>query len=66
MLESGQRVALKVLHGQITAGPELLSELQREFQLLQSLSHPNIVRAPTWTGTATLHSSRWSTCEACP
>ena len=45
MPDSGQRVALKVLHGQITAKPELFSELQHEFQLLQSLSHPNIVRA---------------------
>jgi serine/threonine protein kinase len=45
MPDSGQRVALKVLHGQITGKPELLAELQREFQLLQSLSHPNIVRA---------------------
>ena len=45
MPDSGQRVALKVLHGQITAKPELFSELLHEFQLLQSLSHPNIVRA---------------------
>jgi serine/threonine protein kinase len=43
--ESGQRVALKVLHGQISGRPQLFSELQREFQLLQSLSHPNVVRA---------------------
>jgi serine/threonine protein kinase len=43
--ESGQRVALKVLHGQIAGKPQLFSELQREFQLLQSLSHPNVVRA---------------------
>jgi hypothetical protein len=45
MPESGQRVALKVLHGQIAGKPQLFSELQREFQLLQSLSHPNVVRA---------------------
>ena len=43
--EAGQRVALKVLHGQVSGRPELLAELQREFQLLQSLSHPNVVRA---------------------
>jgi serine/threonine protein kinase len=43
--ESGQRVALKVLHEQIAGKPQLFSELQREFQLLQSLSHPNVVRA---------------------
>jgi serine/threonine protein kinase len=43
--ESGQRVALKVLHGQIAAKPQSFAELQREFQLLQSLSHPNVVRA---------------------
>ncbi len=38
----GQRVALKVLHGQ---APNRLAELRREFQHLQSLTHPNIVRA---------------------
>jgi serine/threonine protein kinase len=43
--ESGQRVALKVLHGQIAGEPQSFAELQREFQLLQSLSHPNVVRA---------------------
>jgi serine/threonine protein kinase len=43
--DSGQRVALKVLHAQIAGKPQLFSELQREFQLLQSLSHPNVVRA---------------------
>src|SRR5580704_6251183 len=43
--ESGQRVALKVLHAQIAGKPQLFAELQREFQLLQSLSHPNVVRA---------------------
>ena len=44
MPDAGQRVALKVLHGQISSRADLLAELQREFQLLQSLSHPNIVR----------------------
>jgi serine/threonine protein kinase len=42
--EAGQRVALKVLHTQLTGSADSPSELQREFQLLQSLSHPNIVR----------------------
>ena len=40
--DGGQRVALKVLHGQ---APNQLAELRREFQHLQSLTHPNIVRA---------------------
>jgi eukaryotic-like serine/threonine-protein kinase len=40
----GQRVALKVLHTTVTQRDDLLTELRREFQLLQSLSHPNIVR----------------------
>jgi serine/threonine protein kinase len=41
---SGKRVAIKVLHTAVTEREELLSELQREFQHLQLLSHPNIVR----------------------
>jgi serine/threonine protein kinase len=40
----GQRLAIKVLHSAITEKMELLQELRREFQDLQSLSHPNIVR----------------------
>jgi serine/threonine protein kinase len=39
--EGGQRVALKVLHEQ---APNQLDDLRREFQRLQSLTHPNIVR----------------------
>jgi serine/threonine protein kinase len=39
-----QRIAVKVLHTEITRRPELLFELRREFQHMQSLSHPNIVR----------------------
>ena len=42
--ESDQRVALKVLHTAVSARKELLADLQREFQHLQLLSHPNIVR----------------------
>jgi serine/threonine protein kinase len=41
---SGQRIAIKVLHTAVTERGELLAELQREFQHLQLLSHPNIVR----------------------
>jgi serine/threonine protein kinase len=41
---SGQRIAIKVLHTAVTQREELLAELQREFQHLQLLSHPNIVR----------------------
>lgn len=37
-------VAVKVLHGAVTERPELHDELRREFQHLQALSHPNIVR----------------------
>jgi serine/threonine protein kinase len=39
-----QNIALKVLHTEVIQRPDLLAELRREFQLLQSLSHPNIVR----------------------
>lgn len=39
-----QKVALKVLHTEIIKRPRLFAELRREFQHLQSLSHPNIVR----------------------
>jgi serine/threonine protein kinase len=40
----GQRLAIKVLHAAVTKRREMLTELQMEFQYLQSLSHPNIVR----------------------
>ncbi|HEV2702280.1 MAG TPA: protein kinase [Steroidobacteraceae bacterium] len=39
-----QRIALKVLHTEVVRRPGLLTELRGEFQCLQSLSHPNIVR----------------------
>ena len=39
-----RRLAIKVLHTAIARREELLTELQREFQHLQLLSHPNIVR----------------------
>ena len=39
-----QRVALKVLHTDVIKRPRLFTELRREFQHLQSLSHPNVVR----------------------
>jgi len=42
--EVGQRVALKVLHNAVAERPDMLTELRREFQHLQSLSHPNIIR----------------------
>lgn len=38
------RLAIKVHHSDVKQHPELLAELRREFQRLQSLSHPNIVR----------------------
>ncbi len=41
---TGRRVAVKVLHTSVTMREELLSELRREFQHLQALSHPNVVR----------------------
>ena len=41
---AGRRLAIKVLHTAVTQREELLAELQREFQHLQLLSHPNIVR----------------------
>jgi serine/threonine protein kinase len=41
---AGQRVAIKVLPAAITRRRDLLTELQMEFQYLQSLSHPNIIR----------------------
>jgi serine/threonine protein kinase len=44
LLTPGQRLAIKVLHTAVTERRELLSELQREFQNLQLLSHPNVVR----------------------
>jgi len=41
---TNQRLAIKVLHSAVAQREELLAELQREFQHLQLLSHPNIVR----------------------
>jgi serine/threonine protein kinase len=40
----GQKLAIKVLHTAVTKRAELLTQLRREFQQLQLLSHPNIVR----------------------
>ena len=42
--DSGQRVAIKVLSAATAQRPQLLEELRGEFQRLQALSHPNIVR----------------------
>jgi len=42
--DGGQRVALKILHTDIVKRPQLVQELRSEFQRLQALSHPNIVR----------------------
>jgi serine/threonine protein kinase len=39
-----QRLAVKVLHPAVAKRAELLAELRREFQSLQMLSHPNIIR----------------------
>jgi serine/threonine protein kinase len=43
-IPSDQRIALKVLHTEVVRRPGLLTELRGEFQCLQSLSHPNIIR----------------------
>jgi hypothetical protein len=43
-LPSGQRLAIKVLHSAVTTRTSLFTALRREFQHLQLLSHPNIVR----------------------
>jgi serine/threonine protein kinase len=39
-----QRLAIKVLHAGVARRAELLADLRREFQSLQLLSHPHIVR----------------------
>ena len=39
-----QRLAVKVLHPAVAKRAELLAELRREFQSLQMLTHPNIIR----------------------
>ncbi|GAC1329259.1 MAG: hypothetical protein NVSMB15_01530 [Steroidobacteraceae bacterium] len=41
---AGQRLAIKVLYSAVTQRDEVLIELQRQFQHVQLLSHPNIVR----------------------
>lgn len=40
-----RRIAVKVMNSSVRDRPELLAELRREFQNLQNLAHPNIVRA---------------------
>jgi len=40
----GQKLAIKVLHTAVTKRADLLTQLRREFQHLQLLSHPNILR----------------------
>jgi serine/threonine protein kinase len=42
--EMGHKLAIKVLHSVVLDQPGLFDELRSEFQHLQSLSHPNIVR----------------------
>jgi serine/threonine protein kinase len=42
--EAANKLAIKVLHSVVLDRPELFDELRSEFQHLQSLSHPNIVR----------------------
>ena len=42
--EGHEKIAVKVLHPNVLRRPPLFSELRREFQRLQLLSHPNIVR----------------------
>ncbi len=39
-----QKLAIKVLHTAVTKRAELLTQLRREFQQMQLLAHPNIVR----------------------
>jgi serine/threonine protein kinase len=39
-----QRLAIKVLHPAVAKRADLLADLRREFQSLQLLSHPNIIR----------------------
>ncbi len=41
---AGQRLAIKLLHSAVTQRDEVLIELQRQFQHVQLLSHPNIIR----------------------
>src|SRR5882757_2511626 len=40
----GRKLAIKVLHTAVTKRAELLTQLRGEFQQLQQLSHPNVVR----------------------
>ena len=39
-----QRLAIKILHSSVAKRAELLADLRREFQSLQLLSHPHILR----------------------
>jgi serine/threonine protein kinase len=41
---AGRKLAVKVLHAAVAKRAELLTQLRKEFQQLQLLSHPNILR----------------------
>jgi len=42
--ETGRKTAIKVLHKAVSGRPDSYNEWRREFQYLQSLSHPSILR----------------------
>ncbi|MFN8606343.1 MAG: protein kinase [Vulcanimicrobiota bacterium] len=47
-LDEKDKVAIKVIHRQFAQDPDFQARLQREFEVLRSLSHPGIVRVLEW------------------
>jgi serine/threonine-protein kinase len=60
--QTGQIVALKVLHARLSADEAYLERFHREAQLSASIDHPNVIRVFEVAGTATPTSSQWSSC----
>ncbi len=46
--KTGERVALKIIHGELANDPKYLTRFQREVRASSRLQHPNICRVVAW------------------
>jgi serine/threonine-protein kinase len=51
----GRYVALKVLHSDLVAHPEAVREFEREYRIIATLSHPNIIKVHDGRQTGVQH-----------